>query len=95
MRKGPAEGVAFDSPHSPIKLCTKIYNHWKIVEKPSNPEDVKRNVYVILLIRLYSLIIIGKVRLCYENSDLFEGNYSIVPFLSSKEDLTILKIPLI
>jgi len=50
---------------------------------------------VVLLIRFYCLIIIGKTKLCYENSDIFEGNYSIVPFLTSKDDHTILKIPLI
>jgi hypothetical protein len=73
-----------DSEHSPIKICTKIYNHWKMVEKPTHSEDIKRNLYVVLLIRFYCLIIIGKTKLCFENSDIFEGNYSIVPFLTSK-----------
>lgn len=95
LRKGPAEGLAYDSPHSPIKLCSKIYSHWKVTEKSTHPEDIKRNSYVVLLIRFYCLVIIGKVKLCFENSDIFEGNYSIVPFLCSKEDHTILRIPLI
>lgn len=40
-------------------------------------------------------MIVGKIKLCYENSELIEGNYSIVPFLLSKEESTILKFPFI
>jgi hypothetical protein len=65
LRKGPAEAVSFDSPHSAIKLCSKIYNNWKTFEKSVHPEDIKRNSYVTLLIRLYSLILIGKTKLCF------------------------------
>ena len=69
--------------------------NWKISEKPSSPEDIKRNSYVVLLIRMYCLVIIAKVKLCFENSDFIEGNYSIVPFLMNSHTKTILKIPFI
>ena len=70
--------------------------HWKITERPTSQEDIKRNSFVVLLIRMYCLIIIGKVRFCYENSDLIEGNYSILPFFKSKdEDNTLLKLSII
>ncbi len=68
LRKGPVEAMTYSKQFSPIKLCTKIYNHWKITEKPINSEDFKRNVFVLLLIRFYCLMIIGKVKFCYENS---------------------------
>lgn len=47
----------------------------------------------MLLIRMYCLVIIAKVKLCYEYSDLIEGNFSIVPFLLNQDKRTILKIP--
>ena len=69
--------------------------NWKITEKPVHETDFKRNTFVMLLIRMYCLVIIAKVKLCYENSDLIEGNYSIVPFLMNQNKKTILKIPFI
>ena len=86
LRKGPKEAITYDKHNSPIKLCEKIYMRWKVSERPTNQEDIKRNSFVVLMIRMYCLIIIGKVRLCYENSDLFEGNYSILPFFKSKDE---------
>ena len=44
---------------------------------------------------MYCLVIISKIKVCYENSDLIEGNYSIVPFLIAPETKTILKISFI
>lgn len=91
LRKGPIEAMTFTKQYNPIKLCCKIYNHWKMTQHPTSSEDFKRNVYLVLLIRFYCLVIIGKVKLCYENCDLIQGNFSIVPYLTSKDESTILK----
>ena len=77
------------------KLSTKIYKNWKMSQRATDPEDIKRNSYVCLVIRYYSLILVAKWKLCYENSDLIEGNFSILPFLQSKKQIPLLKLPLI
>jgi hypothetical protein len=30
LRKGPIEAMTFTKQYNPIKLCCKIYNHWKM-----------------------------------------------------------------
>ena len=95
LRKGPPESINCESKFSVSKLCAKIYKNWKISQRSTDPEDIKRNSYVCLLIRYYSLILLAKWKICYENSELIEGNFSILPFLQSKKQVSLLKLPLI
>jgi hypothetical protein len=69
-----------------------MYKLWKLSMKTSDEEDFKRNAFVCLLIRSYALILIEKIKFCYENSHLIEANYSIVPYLSNIKENTILKL---
>lgn len=64
-------------------------------QRATDPDDVKRNSYVCLVIRYYSLILAAKWKLCYENSDIIEGNFSILPFFQSKKEVALLKLPFI
>jgi hypothetical protein len=63
--------------------------------KTIDEEDFKRNPFVCLLIRSYSLVLIHKIKFCYENSHLIEANYSIAPYLSKIKENTILKLSFI
>ena len=81
----------YDKDNSPLKLCTKIYKVWKL-GKSYDEEDFKRNTFACLLVRSYALILIHKIKFCYENSHLIEANYSIVPYLEHIKENTILKL---
>lgn len=70
----------------------KIYKYWKTSQKTTDEDDIKRNSFVCLMIRSYCLILVGKIKLCYENSHLIEANYSIVPYLTHIKENTILKL---
>ena len=48
-----------------------------------------------MVIRMYALCLICKIKLSYENTELMENNYSITPYLSNPKDKTLLKLPLI
>lgn len=63
--------------------------------KTVDEEDFKRNAFVCLIIRSYALILIQKIKFCYENSHLIEANYSIAPYLSNIKENTILKLDFI
>lgn len=63
--------------------------------KNIDEEDFKRNPFVCLLIRSYALILMQKIKFCYENSHLIQANYSIAPYLSKIKENTILKISFI
>lgn len=95
LRKGPSESITYDKENSPVNLCVKIYKYWKVTQKTVDEEDIKRNAFVNLMIKCYSLILIGKLKLCFENSHLIEANYSIVPYLKNIKHTTILKLTFI
>jgi hypothetical protein len=84
LRKGPPEAVNYDGKDHPGKLCSKVYKNWKMTQRAIDSDDVKRNSYVCLVIRYYTLVLVAKWKLCYENSDIIEGNFSILPFFQSK-----------
>ena len=67
LRKGPPESINYDGKYCIQKFCSKIYKIWKINQNISslNNDDIKRNSFVCLMIRYYSLILIMKWKICY------------------------------
>jgi len=65
LKKGPPESINYDGKFAAPKLFSKIYKNWKMAQRATDPDDIKRNSYVCLVIRYYSLILTAKWKLCF------------------------------
>jgi hypothetical protein len=73
----------------------KILGTWKSLSKTDRGIDRKRHPFVCLLIEMYSIILICKLRLGFTYAFFIEGNYSLLPFFRTSIEGKILSMAFI
>jgi hypothetical protein len=75
-----------------VKILVGIYKGWRKMNPNDRSEDPRRDLAICLIIQLYSLVLIEKVKLCETYSCFIEGNYCPLPYLMAATDQKILSV---
>jgi hypothetical protein len=92
LRKGPPEAINNGYKINAMTICMKV---WKSLSKTDRGIDRKRHPFVCLLIEMYSIILIWKLRLGFSYAFFIEGNYSLLPFFRTSIEGKILSMSFI
>lgn len=92
LRKGPPECISNQDPVNAKSICKKILAMWKGLSKTDRAFDRKRHPFVCMVIELYALLLLWKVRIGFTYAFFIEGNYSLLPFFRSGVEARILSI---
>lgn len=81
-KKGPKETVLIDDKEvGPLSILTRIKNYYD--QPPQNSKDKHKTVYIVNLIKKYSVVLIEKTKLSIEFKNFIENNYSLTPFFNN------------
>ena len=92
LRKGPPECISNSYKINASTICQKLLTTWRGLSRTDRAFDQKRHPFVCLVIELYSVLLLCKVRLGCTYAFFIEGNFSLLPFFRTGIEGRILSL---
>lgn len=92
LRKGPPECISNSYKVNATTICQKLLATWRELSRTDRAFDTKRHPFVCLVIELYSVMLLWKVKLGFTYAFFIEGNYSLLPFFRTGIEGRILSL---